>query len=126
MRAVVDASFLMRSVELGRDLIEAVSERIGEPVVPYTVPQVIDELRRLSSGKGVKAAKARAALEVAKGIEVVEVGERDAPADRILVELSRERGDVVLTSDLGVMRAVLRGGGRAALVTEEGEVKLVL
>ncbi|MEN3048152.1 MAG: hypothetical protein ABDH63_05170 [Candidatus Caldarchaeales archaeon] len=126
MRAIVDASFLMRSVELGRDLIEAVSERLGEPVVPYTVPQVLEELRRLSSGRGVKAIRVRAALKVARGIEVVEVGERDAPADRVLVELSRQRGDIVLTSDLGVMRAVLRRGGRAALVTEEGEVKLVL
>lgn len=126
MRAVVDASFLMRAVELGRDLLKAVSERLGDTLEPYTTPQVLRELTNLSSGKGVKALRARAALKVAEGLECIEVADISAPTDEVLVYLSKVRGDLILTSDLEVMRTVLRKGGKVALVTEEGEVKLIL
>ncbi|MCS7117438.1 MAG: hypothetical protein NZ957_01445 [Thaumarchaeota archaeon] len=126
MRAVVDASFLIRAVELGRDLLTAVSEKLGEPLEPYTIPQVLHELKGLSSGKGTKALRARAALEVAGSLELLEIDDIRAPTDEVLVMLSRTRGHLILTSDLEVMRTVLRKGGKVALVTEEGEVKLTL
>ncbi len=48
MRALLDTSFLMLCAEVGRDLLPLVSDKLGEPIEPCTLPQVMAELRALT------------------------------------------------------------------------------
>lgn len=124
MRALLDTSFLMLCADLGRDLLSLVADKLGEPLEPCTVPQVVEELRSLSRTKGRRGTVARVALGMAERIGLVEpVGQ--GPVDEVLVLTARRDGSLLVTSDLGVFRRALRAGMRAAFVSERGEVKLV-
>jgi hypothetical protein len=48
LRALLDTSFLMLCAEVGRDLLPLVSDKLGEPIEPCTLPQVMAELRALT------------------------------------------------------------------------------
>ncbi len=124
MRALLDTSFLMLCAEVGRDLLSLVSDRLGEPVEPCTLPQVIAELRALTGAKGKKGKLASLALRMAESVCVIEPA-AGGEVDEVLVATARRERCLLVTSDLEIFRKALREGTRAAFVSERGEVKLV-
>jgi rRNA-processing protein FCF1 len=66
LRTLVDTSFLIRVAELGADLLARVEEKLNTKIVPVVIPNVIEELRSLAKGRGVKAKRAGLAIKATR------------------------------------------------------------
>ncbi|MDT7968139.1 MAG: hypothetical protein RQ949_02595 [Candidatus Calditenuis sp.] len=124
MRALLDTSFLMLCAEVGRDLLSLVSDKLGEPIEPCTLPQVMAELRALTRAKGKRGRTAALALEMAGRFRVIEPAV-EGEVDEVLIATARREGCLLVTADLELFRKALENGMRAAFVSERGEVRLV-
>jgi rRNA-processing protein FCF1 len=124
LRALLDTSFLMLCAEVGRDLLSLVSDKLGEPIEPCTLPQVIAELRALTRAKGKRGRTAAVALEMAGRFRVIEPAV-EGEVDEVLIATARREGCLLVTADLEIFRKALEKGMRAAFVSERGEVRLV-
>jgi rRNA-processing protein FCF1 len=124
LRALLDTSFLMLCAEVGRDLLSLVSDKLGEPIEPCTLPQVMAELRALTRAKGKRGRTAAVALEMAGGFSVIEPA-MEGEVDEVLIATARREGCLLVTADLELFRKALEKGMRAAFVSERGEVRLV-
>lgn len=124
MRALLDTSFLMLCAEVGRDLLSLVSDKLGEPIEPCTLPQVMAELRALTRAKGKRGRTAAVALEMAGRFRVIEPAV-EGEVDEVLIATARREGCLLVTADLELFRKALEKGMRAAFVSERGEVRLV-
>jgi rRNA-processing protein FCF1 len=124
LRALLDTSFLMLCAEVGRDLLSLVSDKLGEPIEPCTLPQVMAELRALTRAKGKRGRTAALALEMAGRFGVIEPAV-EGEVDEVLIATARREGCLLVTADLELFRKALEKGMRAAFVSERGEVRLV-
>jgi rRNA-processing protein FCF1 len=124
LRALLDTSFLMLCAEVGRDLLSLVSDKLGEPIEPCTLPQVMAELRALTRAKGKRGRTAAVALEMAGRFRVIEPAV-EGEVDEVLIATARREGCLLVTADLELFRKALEKGMRAAFVSERGEVRLV-
>jgi rRNA-processing protein FCF1 len=124
LRALLDTSFLMLCAEVGRDLLSLVSDKLGEPIEPCTLPQVMAELRALTRAKGKRGRTAAVALEMAGRFRVIEPAV-EGEVDEVLITTARREGCLLVTADLELFRKALEKGMRAAFVSERGEVRLV-
>jgi rRNA-processing protein FCF1 len=124
LKALLDTSFLMLRAEVGRDLLSLISDKLGEPIEPCTLPQVMAELRALTRVKGKRGRTAALALEVAGRFSVIEPAV-EGEVDEVLITTARREGCLLVTADLELFRKALEKGMRAAFVSERGEVKLV-
>lgn len=125
MEAIIDTSFLMLIAELGRDIIKIIEEKIDDCVVPIITDQVVKELVMLSRGKGKRALIADTAIKIACKMRKMQVEIR-AGVDEQLVKLSKDKGLVIITSDLGLSRELRRKGLKYIYVNKKGEVYLNL
>jgi rRNA-processing protein FCF1 len=124
LRALLDTSFLMLCAEVGRDLLSLVSDKLGEPIEPCTLPQVMAELRALTRAKGKRGRTAAVALEMAGRFRVIEPAV-EGEVDEVLIATARREECLLVTADLELFRKALEKGMRAAFVSERGEVRLV-
>jgi rRNA-processing protein FCF1 len=124
LRALLDTSFLMLCAEVGRDLLSLVSDKLGEPIEPCTLPQVMAELRALTRVKGKRGRTAAVALEMAGRFSVIDPAV-EGEVDEVLIATARREGCLLVTADLEIFRKALEKGMRAAFVSERGEVRLV-
>jgi rRNA-processing protein FCF1 len=124
LRALLDTSFLMLCAEVGRNLFSLVSDKLGEPIEPCTLPQVMAELRALTRAKGKRGRTAVVALEMAGRFRVIEPAV-EGEVDEVLIATARREGCLLVTADLELFRKALEKGMRAAVVSERGEVRLV-
>jgi rRNA-processing protein FCF1 len=124
LRALLDTSFLMLCAEVGRNLLSLVSDKLGEPIEPCTLPQVMAELRALTRAKGKRGRTAAVALEMAGRFSVIELAV-EGEVDEVLIATARREGCLLVTADLEIFRKALEKGMRAAFVSERGEVRLV-
>jgi rRNA-processing protein FCF1 len=124
LRALLDTSFLMLCAEVGRDLFSLVSDKLGEPIEPCTLPQVMAELRALTRVRGKRGKTAVLALEMAGRFSVIEPAV-EGEVDEVLITTARREGCLLVTADLELFRKALEKGMRAAFVSERGEVRLV-
>jgi rRNA-processing protein FCF1 len=124
LRALLDTSFLMLCAEVGRDLLSLVSDKLGEPIEPCILPQVMAELRALTRAKGKRGRTAALALEMAGRFRVIEPAV-EGEVDEVLIATARREGCLLVTADLELFRKALEKGMRAAFVSERGEVRLV-
>jgi len=114
----------MLCAEVGRDLLSLVSDKLGEPIEPCTLPQVMAELRALTRAKGKRGRTAAVALEMAGRFSVIEPAV-EGEVDEVLIATARREGCLLVTADLELFRKALEKGMRAAFVSERGEVRLV-
>jgi rRNA-processing protein FCF1 len=124
LKALLDTSFLMLCAEVGRDLLSLVSDKLGEPIEPCTLPQVMAELRALTRAKGKRDRTAALALEMAGRFRVIEPAV-EGEVDEVLIATARREGCLLVTADLELFRKALEKGMGAAFVSERGEVRLV-
>ncbi len=115
----------MLIAELGRDIIKIIEEKIDDCVVPIITDQVFKELVMLSKGKDKRALIADTAIKIACRMRKMQV-ETSACVDEQLVKLSRDRGLVVITSDLGLSRELRKRGLKYIYVNKKGKVYLNL
>ncbi|MDW8092110.1 MAG: hypothetical protein RMJ06_00255 [Nitrososphaerota archaeon] len=123
MRAILDTSFLLLTFELGRDLLDVISSKLGEHIEPSVVGSTLSELDELSRKRGRRGNLARLALEYAKGLPVL--GESGKSyADEELEEVSKKAGYAIITSDSKLFRRLCQRSCRAIYVTRRVEIKI--
>ena len=105
MKVLFDASFLMLSAELGKDLIGLAEDVVGERIEPYILPDSLEELKSISKHRGKRATLARVALKLAEKMTSLKLDlEESMEVDEKLLEVSRRHGLVLATVDSRLVR----------------------
>jgi len=102
----VDTSFLLSSLELGKDLISLGENIVEEVLIPATSKQVIQELEMLSSKHGMK--KIELAKKIASRFKFFETNSKNA--DESLIELCIKNNGILATADLELLNKALNKG----------------
>jgi rRNA-processing protein FCF1 len=124
LRTLVDTSFLIRVAELGADLLARVEEKLNTKIVPVVIPNVIEELRSLAKGRGVKAKRAGLALIFCETLKQLDVNVKEEDVDLALIRAAKALGLPVLTSDRGLRKSLRNAGVCAIYVNKKGEVRV--
>ena len=129
MKVLFDASFLMLSAELGKDLIGLAEDVVGEKIEPYILPDSLEELKSISRHRGKRATLARVALKLAEKMNLLELDlEESMEVDEKLLETSRRYGLILATVDSRLVRMAREVGvpvlsvGRGVRIRFEGMV----
>ncbi|MEM0383778.1 MAG: hypothetical protein QXS57_03905 [Candidatus Caldarchaeum sp.] len=125
MKALVDTSFLMICAERGRNYLSLLEKKVGEVIQPVVLDSVLDEVKRISSGRGKRAMLARVAAQYVAGAEIVQAG---GPADEALVKYSAEHMIPVVSVDSRLLRRLASAGLPYMTVSRAGKpiVRLIL
>jgi rRNA-processing protein FCF1 len=124
LRTLVDTSFLIRVAELGADLLARVEEKLNTKIVPVVIPNVIEELRSLAKGRGIKAKRAGLALIFCETLKQLDVNVKEEDVDLALIRAAKALGLPVLTSDRGLRKSLRNAGVCAIYVNKKGEVRV--
>ena len=129
MKVLFDASFLMLSAELGKDLISLAEDAIGERIEPYILSDSLKELKSLSRRGRKRASLARVALKLAERMTPIKLDlEEDLEVDEKLLKVSRVGGFILATTDSELVRRAREIGvpilsvGRGLKIRLEGLV----
>jgi len=123
LRVLVDTSVLMRSAELGRDLISLVEDKLGEAVEPILLEGVLWGLGLNESRGGRVGASARVARRIAEGMAIME-GQSGRGVDEELLAKGRETGYLVVTTGKELLTRLRKSGCKAIYVARTSEVWL--
>ncbi len=111
VRVIVDSSFLLEMVEIGKDLLRLAEDMIEDRIEAIVLPGVLEELANLSGRPGRKGLKARLALQIARKFEILDFPRSGGEAvDDYIVRAASELGIPVATNDVE-LRAKLRAAG---------------
>jgi rRNA-processing protein FCF1 len=121
LEALVDTSFLLLLFESGKDLFSLIEDRLGEPVTPIVLKQVLKELARISGRPGRRGRLATLALSYAEKMRLLEAGGEE-DADKSLILVSKERGLPIITADWRLMREVRSQGCGCIYVNRRLEI----
>ena len=129
MKVLFDASFLMLSAELGKDLIGLAEDMVGERIEPYILPDSLEELKSISRHRGKRATLARVALKLAEKMTLLKLDLEEAlEVDEKLLEVSRRCGLILATVDSRLVKRAREVGvpilsvGRGLRIRLEGVV----
>ncbi len=125
MEVLLDTSFLLLIFESGRNLIALIEDRLGEPVSPILVEQVVQELKRLSERKDSTGRLADIALKYARGFPIIGVGEWKE-ADEALIRVAKERRVPLVTADWRLMREARSRGCGCIYVNRRLEIRVMV
>lgn len=122
MKFLLDASFLVSAVRFKVDVTGELS-RFGRPE-PCILDAVVEELKRIASGRGKDAACARTAMEFIGKHEVEVIPSEEPVADSSMLELSG-KGFIVCTADRELLRKIRKSGGKAVSIRQGRYLELV-
>ena len=129
MKVLFDASFLMLSAELGKDLISLAEDVVGQKIEPYILSDSLKELKSISRHGGRRAALARVALKLAEKMTLIKLDLKETlEVDEKLLEAARMHGLILATIDSKLIRRAREMGvpvlsvGRGLKIRLEGLV----
>jgi rRNA-processing protein FCF1 len=108
MKVLLDTSFLVAVMEMKIDLVHEL-RKFGSPEL-HVIDLVVNELKRLSEGKGKAAKNANLALQFLgrRMVRVIRAGE--GSTDRKLAECAEKDGSAVCTIDRKLKDSLLKKG----------------
>ncbi|MEE8168291.1 MAG: PIN domain-containing protein [Candidatus Hydrothermarchaeales archaeon] len=121
-RLVFDSNFLLLPFQFGVDIFSELKELLDVNYKIYVTRGVLRELTRLSQRKGVEGRRAKAALESAMKLELIESNE-DVDVDEGLAALAAE-GAVICTNDKALKERIRKN--RAPVVYLRQKKYLIL
>jgi len=109
LKALVDTSFLLLIVEVGKDLFSVLEDKIQERIEPVVIKPVFKELESISKRRGRRAQMARAAIQLTARMSLV-----DYPAsgsvDETLLKYAFEEKLPIITADRKMVRVLTSSG----------------
>ncbi len=118
---IIDTSFLLEMVDLGKDLIVIAENTLGVPLKPVLLSGVEMELKNLLRKSGHRSRKVRGALEISRSFKLLDIPlEENEDVDEYIIRVAREVGWAVATNDrelrkklrlLGIPHIYLRSDG---------------
>jgi rRNA-processing protein FCF1 len=119
---VLDSSILMMAKpnSMNFDEIEKITGRLK-----LAVPKaIVEELQQLSKGKGVKAMRARFALDLIgkMGIEIIKID--TGKGDYSLLNLANRGEAIIATMDINIIENLIRRGKKVVTLRDERPVLL--
>ncbi len=108
MDALLDTSFLVAAMENKID-VTAELRKFGRPCI-FVLDLVINELNKLSEGRGSDAANARVALDFLRNANATVIKAQSGNTDNKIIEYSMNRNMVVCTIDREMRDRLVRGG----------------
>jgi len=115
---LLDSNILMLAGKLRLDPFAGVEELLQRHVEFGMIPQVIEELERISRKPTKEGKLAALALELAKRCVVWDQSDSEGPADDAIVRAAIELGAAVCTAD-SELRRRLRGRGLPVIYIRE-------
>jgi len=123
---ILDTSAIIFAVEKRVNLLElalSVPEEVCKVIIPSPV---VEELKALARGRGVRSRAARAALKIIEKekvehssvLEIIDTGDLRAPVDDLVLLLAKEGQRVVVTADRKMRRKADVLGIRVYLVAK--------
>ncbi|MEM2273310.1 MAG: DNA-binding protein [Candidatus Bathyarchaeia archaeon] len=110
-RVILDTNFLFLPFQFKVDIFSGIEALIGkfEPIVLSTT---IDELRKLSKSKSIKARRlALSAMELTKKCRIMEVNVRSGESyDDVLLRVAKENDCMVATNDRALRKNLRKAG----------------
>ncbi|MFH0829791.1 MAG: hypothetical protein V1887_01350 [Candidatus Aenigmatarchaeota archaeon] len=112
MKVVMDTSFLVTCVKWKIDWFKQLEEHRL-----YIIPDVEDELVKLSRGKSKDAESARIALVRLEHTDVLPQPANVKGTDNALLELAKE-GYCIATQDIGLKERIAKAGGHTVFIRQ--------
>lgn len=109
MSVLLDANALLVPVQFGIDIFEEIGRIVGA-YEPLTLDSVLEELERLSRGKGRDAIAARVGRSLCERCRVVHASTSGITVDEQLALYAREHGCIVVTNDRQLRTTLLEQG----------------
>ena len=119
---VLDTNMLLVPYQFGVDVVEEIHRILPEAEI-YTIPQVLEELKRLETSKRMKERLgARIGRRVLERVKILsDVPPR--PADTALLELAKQ-GYVIATNDRELKKRIWQEGGRVIYLRERNHLEM--
>ncbi|GBC72127.1 hypothetical protein HRbin02_01922 [Candidatus Calditenuaceae archaeon HR02] len=124
MPVLIDTSFLLFLAESGRNILQLIEEKLGEPVVPMVPDSVIGELKRLSARGGKRGRLAELALSMAERMMRIE-SSQEVEADEELIRLASKTGYAVVTTDSALQKRLRKQGLKCIYVNRRLQVHIL-
>jgi len=103
-KVIFDTSFLMAVADRPTNWFDDISEEVGK-LEPVALDCVLNELARLSSGRGKRSKTAAVAVEIAKGFTRLQCGA--ARPDEEIMSVAITVNAAVATADLELARSLM-------------------
>jgi Uncharacterized proteins of PilT N-term./Vapc superfamily len=121
---LIDTSFLLEMMKLGKNLISQSENFLGEKLIPSTTTNVINELKSLSVGKDKKSRLANLALKLSLNFnKIFESQEKYTDLD--LINIGIKNNCVIATADLELAHKAFNKGIDVIILKEKGRLSVL-
>jgi rRNA-processing protein FCF1 len=121
---LLDANALLVPVQFGIDIFEEIGRIVGG-FEPLTLDSVLEELDRLSRGKGRDAIAARVGRSLCERCRVLKTSAPAVPVDEQLVLYAKEHGCIVVTNDRQLRTTLLEQGIDVITLRKQKKLELL-
>jgi rRNA-processing protein FCF1 len=121
---LLDANALLVPVQFGIDIFEEIGRIVGG-FEPLTLDSVLEELDRLSRGKGRDAIAARVGRSLCERCRVLKTSAPEVPVDEQLVLYAKEHGCIVATNDRQLRTTLLEQGIDVITLRKQKKLELL-
>lgn len=118
---ILDTSFLISIVELGKDVFSMIDECIGENLPLIILKSVENELYTLVSKGDLIGLKAKSALNLIKNFNIIDYNE-NKNVDASLIQITKKINFIVATTD-NDLRKKLRDNHVPVIYIKNGYIK---
>jgi Uncharacterized proteins of PilT N-term./Vapc superfamily len=114
---LLDTSFLIEMIKLGKDLISKSEEFLEEKLIPATTQRVLDELSEIAKRKGKNAKFASLSLKLALNFKKIFESE-EKRTDLDIIKVGLKNNCVIATADIEMASKAFEKGLDVIIIKE--------
>jgi Uncharacterized proteins of PilT N-term./Vapc superfamily len=118
---LLDTSFLIEMIKLGKDLISKSEEFLEEKLIPATTQRVLDELSEIAKRKGKNAKFASLSLKLALNFKKIFESE-EKRTDLDIIKVGLKNNCVIATADIELASKAFEKGLDVIIIKEKGRI----
>ncbi len=118
---LLDTSFLIEMIKLGKDLISKSEEFLEEKLIPATTQRVLDELSEIAKRKGKNAKFASLSLKLALNFKKIFESE-EKRTDLDIIKVGLKNNCVIATADIELASKAFEKGLDVIIIKEKRRI----